>query len=63
VGIPGWEIILSNSSVEVSRTETDPAGYYEFFGLVPGSYTITESPKTGWISKSLTQNKIDNFIL
>ncbi|MDD1759132.1 MAG: choice-of-anchor E domain-containing protein, partial [Methanothrix sp.] len=52
VGIPGWEIILSNSSGEVSRTETDPAGYYEFFSLFPGSYTITESPKPGWISKS-----------
>lgn len=42
----GWIIRLSGAST--ASTVTDTAGYYEFNGLGPGSYTVSESLKTGW---------------
>ena len=51
-GISGWEIILINSSGEVGRNVTNAIGYYEFCDLLPGSYTIAETFKPGWISTS-----------
>ncbi|MDD4651608.1 MAG: carboxypeptidase regulatory-like domain-containing protein, partial [Methanothrix sp.] len=47
-GLPGWTITLSNSSGEVDTTTTNATGYYEFSGLDPGSYTVTETTKPGW---------------
>jgi subtilisin-like proprotein convertase family protein len=39
---------LSVTSGEVFRT-TDDQGNYEFDSLAPGSYTIREEPKPGWV--------------
>jgi len=46
-GLSGWEIRLKNSSYTAS-TITDSNGYYEFCGLAPGLYTVTEIPQPGW---------------
>jgi len=46
-GLSGWEISLKNSSYTAS-TITNSIGYYEFCGLTPGLYTVTEIPQPGW---------------
>ena len=43
-----WNITLTNSSGYSNSTTTDANGYYEFCGLYPATYTITETGKTGW---------------
>lgn len=45
----GWEIVISGPDSFNAATTTDINGYYEFSGLVPGSYTLTETLKPGWI--------------
>jgi uncharacterized repeat protein (TIGR01451 family) len=45
----GWIITLFNGGVSTGLTDgTDENGYYEFTGLLPGSYSVTESPLSGW---------------
>ena len=48
-GIAGWLITLNNSSYTTS-IRTGSGGKYEFCGLVPGNYTLTEETKDGYIS-------------
>ncbi len=45
----GWEIKLWKNGNEVNSKITDSNGYYEFTNLGPGTYTVTEVQKTGWI--------------
>ena len=42
--LSGWTIHLSNGDTAT----TDVNGYYYFLGLVPGTYTITETGQPGW---------------
>ncbi|MCX6676664.1 MAG: hypothetical protein NTU95_01800 [Methanothrix sp.] len=49
-GLPGWEIILSNSSGIVSRNSTNATGYYRFCGLEPGLYQVCETLQPGWMA-------------
>ncbi len=46
-GLPGWTITLNNSSYTTS-TKTDSDGFYQFCGLYPDSYTVTETLENGW---------------
>jgi len=45
--LAGWEIVL-NGPVALKQN-TDANGCYQFSGLVPGSYTLTETQKPGWV--------------
>jgi len=47
--IAGWNITLYKDSEMVGWTLTDSEGSYSFCGLGPGSYTIVEEDKDGWI--------------
>ncbi len=52
-GIPGAAITLTGTddlgqAVSVS-VNTDPSGNYQFTGLRPGSYTLTETQPAGWL--------------
>ncbi len=44
LGLAGWTIKLSNGATAV----TDVLGFYSFFGIPPGNYTISEIPQSGW---------------
>ncbi len=48
-GIENWLITLNNSSYTTSNL-TGSDGKYEFCNLMPGSYTLTEETKDGYIS-------------
>ncbi|MBI5215693.1 MAG: VCBS repeat-containing protein [Ignavibacteriae bacterium] len=45
--LENWKIILSGTSNET--TYTDANGNYTFTNLSPGSYTLTEEIKNGWL--------------
>jgi hypothetical protein len=50
LGIPDWEMTLSNSSETVDETQTDESGFYIFSGLPFDTYTVTEELKTGYMN-------------
>jgi serine-aspartate repeat-containing protein C/D/E len=54
--LSGWIIILTNGSYTVSAT-TDASGKYQFCGLSPGTYTVLEKIKSGWLGNP-TQNVV-----
>jgi hypothetical protein len=43
----GWRIILSGP--ESKEATTDSNGRYSFTDLPPGTYTVSEEPKPGWV--------------
>ncbi|MCX6678946.1 MAG: carboxypeptidase-like regulatory domain-containing protein, partial [Methanothrix sp.] len=43
----GWTITLTNNTYTVSKS-TDANGKYEFCGLAPGAYDLSEVHKPGW---------------
>ncbi|MCK5742302.1 MAG: hypothetical protein KAH48_08790, partial [Chlorobi bacterium] len=48
--LSGWTINLTNSGSTVNLTAvTDANGYYNFGGLVPDTYTISETNQSGWV--------------
>jgi len=49
-GLEGWTITLYKDGAKIDETQTDANGYYEFIGLVPGDYNVSETTKTeeGW---------------
>ena len=50
MGLAGWEIILTNSSSgEVDLTYTNATGHYQFCGLEPGDYDLSQTLKPGWM--------------
>ncbi|NUQ30104.1 MAG: carboxypeptidase regulatory-like domain-containing protein, partial [Acidobacteriaceae bacterium] len=39
--IPGARVVLTNTATnEIRRLETNSSGYFNFAGIVPGSYTV-----------------------
>ncbi len=50
---PGWTIRLLRGGVAYDSTVTaDPSGAYSFGGLLPGSYTLTETLKPAYVAIS-----------
>lgn len=47
-GLAGWTINLKENGAVIRTATTDSSGFYEFSGLVPGSYTVCEEVKPGW---------------
>ena len=60
VALPGWTIYLYRSGELVAMTTTDADGYYSFFDLGPGTYTVSEEARTGWIA---TNDASETFLL
>jgi protocatechuate 3,4-dioxygenase beta subunit len=53
-GLAGWNITINGTDTitgtSVNRTlTTDSNGNYSFTGLTAGTYTISETPKDGWV--------------
>jgi uncharacterized surface anchored protein len=50
VGIPGWEITITNILTDKSQTlKTDGLGKACFYNLPPGDYEVLEEDKDGWL--------------
>lgn len=48
-GLAGWTITLRNGlGAIVGTTTTDASGKYNFTGLLPGTYTVSETQQAGW---------------
>ncbi|MGI6423584.1 MAG: choice-of-anchor K domain-containing protein [Candidatus Dojkabacteria bacterium] len=64
--VSGWTIILKDKNgTEIARTTTNVNGYYEFTGLLPADYIVTEGLEVGWIvlvgdSKNVTLDAGEN---
>ncbi|MCK9566707.1 MAG: hypothetical protein M0Q43_11745 [Methanothrix sp.] len=48
-GLVDWTIKLKKDGTEISSTKTVAGGAYSFIGIAPGSYTVEEVAKDGWI--------------
>lgn len=48
--LPGWVITLTGSGITSMSSTTDANGSYLFTGLLPGTYTLTETSQSGWIA-------------
>jgi serine protease AprX len=48
LGLQSWPINLSGGSTTPPPTTTDLYGDYSFCGLLPGTYTVSESLMSGW---------------
>ena len=50
-GLPGWAIrLFSDGNTEpIDEATTDEGGYYEFVGISPGSYAVSEVLQSEWI--------------
>lgn len=46
-GIQNWTISIKNSTIQRKKV-TDVNGFYEFTGLLNGTYTVTEELRPGW---------------
>ncbi len=51
-GLPGWVINLSNSSGLVGTNVTASDGSFQFTGLVPGQYTLSETLQPNYVNTS-----------
>jgi hypothetical protein len=56
LGIQGWNITLLNAttSTEIAKTSTGANGFYNFTGLVNGTYNVTEETKAGFTHTNAT---------
>ena len=59
-GIPGWNITLNIGSVQTS-TLTNNNGFYNFSGMINGTYTVTEETRPGW--KNITDASLQVIVL
>lgn len=50
LGIPDWNMTLSNESETIDSTQTDESGFYIFSGLPFDTYTVTEELKSGYFN-------------
>lgn len=54
IPLEGWRIDLKQGSTIVDTTVTDVNGYYIFNNVSPGTYTVLEESRDGWVH--VTQN-------
>jgi hypothetical protein len=47
-GLPGWPIVLNGPGGPYTLV-TDELGYFCFYDLVPGNYTLSEVTQPGWV--------------
>lgn len=47
--IENWRITLSQDGEMLAETLTDVAGFYEFDGLLPGTYRVCEEERDNWV--------------
>jgi len=63
LGVEDWTIYLYGYGVDdlyvYLETTTDASGYYEFTGLLPGIYDVSEEMQDGWFASTLTTVHID----
>jgi hypothetical protein len=57
-GLAGWTIELYDGEVCIATTTTDADGYYQFFGLEAGDYTVKEIVQAGWYAVSPTSRDV-----
>ena len=59
--VEGTQICVQEASglTAPACTVTDSDGRYEFLGLVPGEYTLTETPATDWVATAGTTRHIN----
>ena len=51
VGLPGWQINIKPAYGGTTQTgTTDGTGHVRFNGLTPGTYVISETVQSGWLS-------------
>ncbi len=56
-GIPGWNITLSNDTMQTS-TLTGLDGSYQFTGLLNGTYSVTEETRSDFTPNGPTSQKV-----
>jgi protocatechuate 3,4-dioxygenase beta subunit len=49
-GLANWNITVNNQTGQVAKVMTNATGYYKICNLKPGSYTVCEELKSGWIN-------------
>ena len=50
-GLSGWTITVQNQAGQIVGTDmTDTTGFWEICGLPNGSYTVCETPQSGWVN-------------
>ena len=57
LGIQGWNITLSNSTMQMTKS-TDVTGSYNFNDLLNGTYTVSEEQRQGWANTSPISREI-----
>ena len=55
--LAGWVITLTGSGISPITSTTDANGSYLFTGLLPGTYTLTETSQSGWIAGQTGSSK------
>ena len=51
-GLEGWTVKLDGSTYgSIAETETDASGDYLFLGVSPDTWTVSEVPASGWVSR------------
>ncbi len=55
-GLEGWTVNLKNGDTIIATTVTGPDGAYAFIGIIPGSYTVEEEQRLGWIQTAPSGN-------
>jgi uncharacterized surface anchored protein len=59
VGLPGWEIHIKPAYGGTVQTgTTDGTGHVRFNGLTPGTYVISETVQSGWVSVTAQQQMV-----
>ncbi len=57
LGVPSWNVTVSNQTGQVALVTTDVSGYYQICNLMPGNYTVCEELQPGWTNlTALCQN-------
>jgi len=52
-GLEGWTVKLEGATFgSIAETETDASGDYLFLGVSPDTWTVSEVPASGWVSRS-----------